>query len=105
MSDSQTDFTKAKLVIANQWIKFNSHKNPVTDPWKIKDNFRVNNVAVEKVVLKSNADDETEALFVESLPNNTFSVHKGEEMDGSKEYIFENVHVLECPEDDKQLII
>lgn len=83
----------AEFAIANLWVKFNGQKDPISDPWTTKDNFRVNNAALQKVVLQCTQSEEKENVWVECLPNNKFSVHKGLELDGSREYIIENVQV------------
>jgi hypothetical protein len=51
MTTEESYQTMAQLAIANLWVKFNGLKHPVSDPWTTKDNFRVNNSAVQKVVL------------------------------------------------------
>ena len=76
-------------------------KNPLLDPWTISDNFRINSSAFQKVLVKNSQSDETEELFVEFLSEDTFSVHKAEQLDGTRETILKNVKVGKCPEDDK----
>ena len=105
MPAEQSEKFKAQLAVANIWLSFNGKKSPVSDPWTMNDSFRVNGSAFEKVNVLNQQTQETETVYVEYLPDNRFSVHKGELVDNTRECILENVQVTICPEDDKQLII
>jgi len=109
-SKTQSDQIKAQVAIANVWLNHQRTKTQqdlIEDPWRIKDNFRVNAPALRRVDLVNGTEEAAEksSVYVQYHSSSQFSVYNYDPVKDSKQAIIENAEVLVNPENQDELII
>lgn len=51
---AESELLMSHLAISNIFLTNHLKKDPITDPWTTRDNFRLNNSALQKVLVKNN---------------------------------------------------
>ena len=68
-------------------------KAPVEGPWGVRDNFRLNTDALEKVTISHGEDEESNELFVQFISHNKFSVYTFDRETGVRNAVLENCEI------------